>query len=390
MKGRKIRVRRNTAPSRPTLLILSFSPIAGDARVLKQVEAFRADFAVTTCGYGPAPDGVAEHIRIPDDVLHNVLDDKYISQRAYHRAYWRLWSVAWAKKALRGRRWDLVLANDVEAVPLALRTRPRKGVHADLHEYSPLLHEDWEGWRERITPYVEWICRRYVTRASSWTTVSQGLAREYEKTFGFQAQIVTNAAPFQDIGPSEVGDVIRLVHSGAAMSDRRLHELISAVTASRAPVTLDFYLTKNQPAYVDELHALARESNGRVRVLEPVPYSQLNETLRAYDIGIHVLAPTNFNNTWALPNKLFDYVQARLGVIVGPTVEMAEYVSRYRLGAVTEEFTPESITATLDGITPTEVGEWKGNSARSARELSSESQVEIWRAALDRLVAASR
>lgn len=372
---------------KPTLLILSFSPIASDARVLKQVEAFRDEYAVTTCGYGPAPEGVVEHVQIPDDVLHNVLDDKWITRKNYKRAYWTLWSVAWVKKHLRRRAWSIVLANDVEAVPLALWLKPDKGVHADLHEYSPLLHEDWEGWRERITPYVEWLCSRYVARASSWTTVSGGLAREYERNFGFTAELVTNAAPYQDAEPSPVGDTIRLVHSGAALQDRRLHDLIAAVAASSGPITLDLYLTPNQPTYVDELRSAAEASAGRVRVHDPVPYNQLADTLRDYDMGVHVLAPTNFNNRWALPNKLFDYVQARLGVVVGPSPEMAEYVERYELGAVTDGFEPDAVTRTLDALTSAQVESWKAAASRSARELSAESQVEIWRAAISKLAA---
>src|SRR5690606_23390547 len=47
------------------VLVLSFSPIASDARVLKQVELLRGRSAVTTCGYGPAPEGVTEHLEIP-------------------------------------------------------------------------------------------------------------------------------------------------------------------------------------------------------------------------------------------------------------------------------------------------------------------------------------
>ena len=379
---------REARAGKPTLLILSFSSIAGDARVLKQVEGFRDDYSVTTVGYGPRPEGVAHHIRIPDDVGHNVLDDKYITRRAYRRAYWTLWSVDWVRRNVPRRRWDVVLANDVEAVPIALRLRPRKGVHADLHEYSPLLHEDWEGWRERITPYVEWVCRRYLPRASSWTTVSKGLAREYEKNFGVRAELVTNAAPFVDGVAKPAHDPIRLVHSGAAMGDRRLQTLIAAATATSASVTLDLYLTRNQPAYVDQLRELAEASGGRVRVLDPVPYSELHETLLDYDIGVHLLAPTNFNNTWALPNKLFDYVQARLGVIVGPTVEMAEYVNTYGLGAVTAGFEPQDLTSLLDTIGAAQVSAWKEASARAARELSAESQVEIWRRAIARLAPA--
>ncbi|MGO3482613.1 MAG: glycosyltransferase family 1 protein, partial [Cellulosimicrobium funkei] len=72
--------------SRPRLLILSFSPIASDARVLKQVHAFQDDYQVTTCGYGPAPGGV-EHLRIPDDVRADDTKFRLLAARLYRAAY---------------------------------------------------------------------------------------------------------------------------------------------------------------------------------------------------------------------------------------------------------------------------------------------------------------
>lgn len=367
------------------LLILSFSPISDDARVLKQVNAFRDEYDVTTCGYGPAPSGVAEHIQIPESVLHNVHHDGRITRKAYKRAYWKLWSIAWAKRHLKRGAWDIVLADDVEAVPVALRLRPAKGVHADLHEYSPLQHEDRQGWREKITPYVEWVVHEYVTQASSWTTVGEGLAREYEKNFGFRPDIVTNATPFHDLEPSAVGDTVRLVHSGAAMGDRRLEDMIAAVAASPDTVTLDLFLTHNQPAYVDQLREQADATNGRVRVLDPVPYERLIPTLQQYDYGVAVLPPTNFNMANALPNKLFDYVQARLGVIVGPTPEMAKLVAERDLGFVTDDFSVEAMRDVFSRLTSESARVHKASSHANARELSAETQVEGWRTAISAL-----
>ena len=160
---------------RPTMLILSYSPIARDARVLKQVVRFTKDFDVTTCGYGPSPEGVVEHISIPDDQRYNDLDGKLITQKRYRTAYWRLSAVKWSREHLKGRRFDVAIADDVEAVPVAVKLRPRHGVLADLHEYSPRLHDDHELWHKRITPWFEWVVRRYVTKAWEWSTVSRGM-----------------------------------------------------------------------------------------------------------------------------------------------------------------------------------------------------------------------
>ena len=375
--------------ARPTMLILSYSPIARDARVLKQVARFTQDFDVTTCGYGPAPDGVVEHIAIPDDQRYNDLNGSLITLKRYRPAYWRLSAVSWSRQALKGRRFDVAIGNDVEAVPVAVKLRPRNGVLADLHEYSPRLHDDNPAWFARITPWFEWVVRRYVAKADAWTTVSRGIVDEYERNFGFRAELVTNAAPFQDTSPTPVGSPIRLVHSGACLRNRQLHVMAEAVDAASNDVTLDFYLTANDPPYLQELKDFAAGSS-RVVVHDPVPYAQLAETLNGYDVGIHVLPPINFNNKLALPNKIFDYVQARLGVVIGPSEEMVYYTDRYGIGEVASDFTLEATQAAIERLTPESVARFKANADASAAELAGERQVDVWDAIVQRLMSRRR
>ena len=120
-----------------TLLILSFSDISADARVLKQVTAFRERYEVTTCGYGPAPEGVAHHVQLPSTEEVWRYSRRLLLLRQYARAYRENGAIRAATEALADRRLDVILANDVDAVPLALSLRPRAGVHADLHEFAP-------------------------------------------------------------------------------------------------------------------------------------------------------------------------------------------------------------------------------------------------------------
>ena len=373
------------------VLVLSFSPIASDARVLKQVELLREQHSVTTCGYGPAPEGVARHIEIPMSAASTALNGRLITARAYLAAYASMPAVAAARRLLRPEKacFDVVLANDVEAVPIGLWLRPRAGVHADLHEYSPKLHDENPAWRRRIAPFYRWICHRFVVKADSATTVGHGLADAYREDFGIDAEIVTNAAPFAELTPSEVADdgALRLVHSGAALRNRHLEVLLDAVASSSADVSLDLLLMANDPAYIDELRERASE---RVRVLDPVPYAELVATLNAYDLGVHILPPVNFNNANALPNKIFDYVQARLGLIVGPTPEMAALAREHGVGVVTEDFTAEALAAVLDSLDAARVRELKAASHAAARELSAEVAVQGWARAIDALVAGAQ
>lgn len=375
--------------TRPTMLILSYSPIVGDARVLKQVSRFTEDFDVTTLGYGAAPEGVVEHISMPRDIRYDDRDGKLVLLKRYRSAYWGISAVKWSRAALKGRRFDVIIANDVEAVPVAVKLKPRYGVLADLHEYSPRLHDDNPAWFEKITPWFNWVVRRYVTKAQAWTTVSEGLAAEYERNFGFKAELVSNATPHHELQPTPVSRPIRLVHSGAGLVNRQLHLMAEAVATADADVTLDFYLTANHPAYMEELKSLAATTD-RVRVLDPVPYSELVRTLNQYDVGVFLLPPLTFNYRHALPNKLFDFVQARLGIVVGPSPEMAAYVRDFDLGLVAEEFTMESFRSAIEALTVDDVIQFKRNAHASAAELAGERQVEKWDRIVKGMMEASR
>jgi hypothetical protein len=186
-----------------------------------------------------------------------------------------------------------------------------------------------------------------------------------------------------------VSEPIRLVHSGASLRNRRLETLIDAVTVSSAEVELDLYLMGNDPDYVAELRERASRS-GRVRVLDPLPYAELIRRLNSYDVGVHVIAPTNFNNRWSLPNKFFDYVQGRLGLIIGPSPEMQRILEEKQLGAVSGDFGAPALAKVLDSLTIETVRLWKTNANTHARALSSESQVQIWDAAIRNALGKSR
>ena len=363
--------------SKPTLLILSFPEISRDARVLKQVGLFKDRYRVVTCSRGPAPEGVDEHIRIPDSESFTYMDGRLITLKMYRAVYWQTPAVAWVRKALAGKHFDVVLADDYDTVPLALSLKPKHGVHADLHEYSPRQMEHDSAWRRRIKPYREWVIRKYVPHAKSWTTVCQGLSDEYEKEFGFRSKIVTNAAPYADLAPQPVSDPIRLVHHGGVGVARGIDWMVKAVMQSSADFVFDLYLKEVSGSQIPALREIV-ENDPRINVYDAVPYDQLIPMLNTYDVGLSTILPNTFNLLHALPNKLFEYVQARAGIITGPSPEMARIVRDYDLGIVIPDFSSEELTAAIDGLNPDDITQWKLNADKVAFDLSSERQNIGW------------
>ena len=371
-----------------SLLLFKFTPIAADARVLRQIRVFAPDYDVTTAGFGDRVPGVADHVPIPTPPsigprarVRAYLEAILLRMRAYRLLYWTQPGVRSARRLLRGRQFDRVFVNDLETIPLALRIAPGSAIHADLHEYFPGVHDDHPAWVRLRKPYYVWLTETYAPRVASVTTVAQGLVEAY-RPHGVESLVVTNAPDARpDLAPRPVHGPLRLVHSGNATPGRALEITMRAVARADADVVLTMHLMPNDELYLAGLQTLADELGDKVVIRPPVPHSDLLDTLNAHDVGVFVLPPNSTNHALALPNKFFDFVQARLAVLVGPTPAMAELVDRHGLGFVAEGFTEEDIVTAVEALDPARVEAGKRASDAAARELSAETQSDVWRAA---------
>jgi glycosyltransferase involved in cell wall biosynthesis len=365
------------------ILILSYTPFTKEPRALKQVRFLKDQHEVVTAGFGPAPFTDVRHVEIPEiapqrwGIFGRLLAAGFLVLHAYRLFAWMSALDRATARLVGDSDWDIVIAHDLKVLEASLALKPRGGVILDLHEYAPRQEEHSLLWRWLIAPYHRWMCRTKVPQASAVVTVSQGIADEYKRVFGFDSTLVVNATPYAELAPVSVARPIRLVHSGGVAVQRRLDIMIEGVRRSSADVTLDLFLVGGETPLMAELRALAGDDS-RIRFREPVPYDELVRTLNSYDVGLSIFPPTTFNLAWCLPNKFFDFIQARLGEIVGPSPEMARFVDEYGIGMVLPDFEPDSLAAALESLTTERVSEWKAASNAHAEALSSESQAAIW------------
>lgn len=374
------------------LLIISFSDLSTDARLQRQIAAFTDRYEVITAGWGARPEGVHDHIVLPKPASgaqrrrRMRVESLLLRLRAYGIIHRTSPLLRGARRALSGVTADIVLANDIDAAPLAYGIVPPEKVHVDLHEYFPGLHDDNPHWAALRGPFNAWQVRRFTAPAASTTTVAPEIAERY-RALGLEPEVVTNASPYQERVVRPVGSPIRLVHSGAALAGRHLETMIDGVILSRTDIEFTMHLMPNDPGYIERLRTRAAEAPN-IRILDAVPHAELADALARHDVGIHILPATSTNHRLALPNKFFDFVQARLGVIVGPTAAMAGMTRKYGFGAVTAGFTAQDVADALDKLEPATVLAWKNAAAVAAPEISSEQQISIWVSAIARLAEA--
>lgn len=380
------------ASKKSEVLVLTYTPFEKEPRALKQVHFLREKYAVVTAGFGRAPFVGVRHFEIPEGptyqfgILGRLLGVGLLFLHWYRPLRFLN---ALDKKTLEligHQSWDVIIAHDLKTLDVALRMEPTCGVILDLHEYAPRQEEHSLVWKILVAPYFRWMCRQLVPRAREVVTVSEGIVEEYERKFGIKSTLIVNATPYYELAPTRVNSPLRLVHSGGIAVQRRLDLMIEGVRRSKADVTLDLYLVGDESPLLDSLKGLAGD-DARIKFKKPVPYEQLVPTLNDYDLGLSIFPPTTFNLAWCLPNKFFDFVQARLGVIVGPSPEMIRYVEKFKIGAVLPDFDPQSLAEMLDTLTPSQVEKWKESSNANAMALSSDLQSVVWDEIMNRVLA---
>jgi len=384
---------RQDAPRR--ILCVSFSPIHADSRVLRQVDALRAQGEVTTVGYGPAPQGVALHIRVPDRMsslpetplgvarlglrLHKSVELSAPGEKAV------------LKEVLASGQYDLVVANDARALPLAFAAAKGAPIWADMHEWAAEERATILVWRLLVGPYMEYLCRKYLSRTTIVTSVSSGLAGLYTERYRVPTEIIRNAADFRsDLAPSPVDPaLIKLVHSGTADTERNIIELIEASERLGDRFSLDLYLLEVPGGHLAEIKKRAAQTP-RVTVHDPVPPGTLPTVLNQYDLGVFLYPLRTLSHRYHLPNKFFDFVQARLGLVFSPAPEIDAHIGEYGIGVITADTSADALVSALDGITATDVEGFKQASDRSARALSSGPDRATQDALIARLLASTR
>lgn len=97
------------------------------------------------------------------------------------------------------------------------------------------------------------------------------------------------------------------------------------------------------------LQERAREltRTGKIIFHDSVPQNELHLWTMGADVGIHPMVGSCFNHLYALPNKLFEYVQCGLCVIVSNLPEMGAFVNKYQIGLTFQDGNRDSLLSAM-------------------------------------------
>jgi len=372
--------------ARKKLLLVSFTSLRNEPRPRKQILQLNDAFDITELAFMPSPEAADfAQVKVDRSALRKALSLAGMLAGDLG-PYVRRYSTP-ARARLAATQFDLVITHDITTCPMAFEFAGKAPVIIDLHEYLPLEKSQSLLWRLLFQRGVEQLCRSYLPRAAATMTVSEGIAELYQKNYGITPTVTYNAAYYQELLPTPVGDAIHLVHHGICTKERNIIELIAMMDQLQDRFHLHLYLV-GKGNYYDDAKARAM-AHPRVHWHDPVPLTDIPRTMNQYDIGLF-LTPQNANFEFGLPNKFFEYIQARLAILVWPTKAMSRILHQYGFGTTCREATTTSMAEALNALTVERITGFKRATQTAASTLTAERSMEIIQSVVDRVLATTR
>lgn len=276
--------------------------------------------------------------------------------------------IGWGDLNKVSKNFELIVVQDLELLPLAFKIKKKAKILFDAREYYPEQNISSFLVKYLLAPEKDRLCRYYLKKCDSVVSVSGGLVTRYNETYDIQSQILMSTPYRTNVSPSLTNTThIKLVHHGAAHIDRGLLQMIDAIKSAAEHIYLDFYLVGCEKQ-IKKLKAHALDCN-RIKFKKAVAFADINQMLKQYDLGLCTIYPSNFSLKYCLPNKFFEFIQARLGIIIGPSPDMASLIKKYNCGFIADDFSTESLVGLLNSLTVEKINQVKKNSDFAARQL---------------------
>lgn len=286
--------------------------------------------------------------------------------------YWLSPSRLKARGDLLRFRPDLVIANDWRALPISITAKRICGsrVIYDSHEFAPEEFADSWRWRLLARKHVVRIEDHYIRQADAVVTVSSGIADALAQRYALERPIVISNTPaWQATAFRATERPITVLYHGAVVPRRGLETLIESVAAWPP----DFRLVIRGPAqggFDQHLRSLAAPFGERVALEPPVPPDELVSAAAQADIGIFLLSNSTTHARFAMPNKIFEYMQAGLMVVSSDLPEIRAVIEKARCGLLLTVDTVDGIARCLANLDAASIDMYKHAALARASELN--------------------
>lgn len=342
---------------RKALAILLHGELKNDYRVIKTIRTLSVEFDVSVFFVGnETPVGLNDTVQ-----LHSVQYPTSFKQKLLRHSYFTK-EYAFLEQAVleSGTTFDLIWANDLPTLLPASKLANRFGAKLiyDSHEiYNETLNQFFPanaGFpKGNIARFLLRTMRRHgkkeearlVKLVDLLISVNRSIVEYFEQCCDVKRSLTMMNFPDVTKTTSEIVDFRSkfswnkndrvFLYQGVLNQGRGLSLLVE--TFSQTPEHFRLIVIGNGPLKGDLVQLSELLNIGdKVKFIPAVPLEELPSYTQGADIGINLLEPINLSKKLASPNKLFEYIHAKIPVICSDTPENIKVIERFPIGLLVE------------------------------------------------------
>ena len=240
---------------------------------------------------------------------------------------------------------EMLFSNDLDTlIPNYFVAKlQRKELIFDSHELFSEIPELKH--RKLIKQFWLTIERWILPRLTKVITVSDAIKKHYKNLYGIEAVVIRNLPLEKSVHqqsfpfPTENKNII--LYQGAVNIGRGIELMIETIKLLDNCVLV--IIGTGDIIEVLKQKVSSQTLENKVRFMGKVLPKDLRQFTPNATIGLSLEEDIGLNYRYALPNKLFDYIQAEVPVIVADLPEMKKLVETYQVGEILWERSPKSL-----------------------------------------------
>ena len=247
---------------------------------------------------------------------------------------------------------DIFLSNDLDTLlanTIAGKIRKKKIVY-DTHElFTEVPELIGRNFVKRIWTFIEKHC---IQKADTCYTVCQSIADYYNKKYNTKMKVVRNVplCTLQDNVVSKLsfpGKKI-ILYQGALNIGRGIEWIINAMPYINNAVLIiigDGDISNDLKLQVEK-----QNLQKRIFFLGRISSKELPTYTIAADLGVCLLNNNSLSYYYSLPNRIFDYMYAKVPILASDFPEIRNIIENYNLGKIISNYQPIFLADTINNM----------------------------------------
>ena len=276
----------------------------------------------------------------------------------------------------------ILLANDLDSLlPFYLVSKLyRLPLIFDSHEIFSELPSLTD--RPKTKKVWKTLERFLIPKIKYFYTVSDGYANWFKKEYGANPAVIRNVPNRTKLNDKQDFIFFRLppnpnnekivMYQGAINMSRGIDKMIEAFQYID---NCQFWIAGDGPKKT-EYEQMVKDLNltNRIHFLGNIPPKTLKTITPLAEIGMSMEEDLGLSYRYALPNKLFDFMQAGIPILGTNLPEIKKTIEKYKVGKVIDNHNPKNIADKLQEILNEGKKTYKTNLQEAAKELCWENE----------------